>query len=427
MKPYLRSGYTTGICGAAAAKAAAVFLLIGRRQEKIEICLETGEKAEFDVECFWEGISWCRVRKDAGDDPDVTNGVWVCAGVSFADSFQWEELCREGRGYVLLEYPGLYLNGGPGIGVVTKPGLSCPVGHYAINPVPRRQILGAVEEVRKRAAYEGRLQVCMAIPEGVWLAEKTFNPKLGIVGGISILGTTGIVKPMSEEALVETIRLEIRMKAAAGERLLLLTPGNYGERFLQQEKNIKLGEAVRCSNFVRASVEMAAKEGFERILLAGHIGKLVKVAKGAGNTHSKCGDGRMEEMERLAREVVERMAEEKRGGEEENRAEEKSGSEQNGARDTGWKKKQEELLEKVRRSNTTEEAVGYLKDAGLAERVLAKGAEKVKMQVESWGGGQIKAEVMVFSSAHQIVGQSSGADYLVHRYISGQRSWRGVV
>ncbi|MCI9559642.1 MAG: cobalamin biosynthesis protein CbiD [Lachnospiraceae bacterium] len=403
MGQYLRSGYTTGICAAAAAKAAAVFLLTGRKPEKIEVCLEQDKKAEFYVEYLQGDGSWCRVRKDAGDDPDVTNGVWVYGGVLCVDNIQWEKLCRQEKGYVLEEYPGLYLTGGPGIGVVTKPGLSCPTGHYAINPAPRSQILGAVDEVRKKASYEGRLEVCVAVPDGFWLAQKTFNPRLGIVGGISVLGTTGIVKPMSEEALMETIRLEIRMKAAAGEQLLLLTPGNYGEMFLLQEMNITLGEAVRCSNFVKDSVKMAVEEGFHKILLAGHIGKLVKVAGGAENTHSKYGDGRMEEMERLTMECVNQTENDHL------------------TKNYSWEK----LFKAVRRSNTTEESIGILKEAGLDRQVLSRGAEKVKRKVEQWGEGELKAEVIVFSSAHKVMGKTRNADEFIQKYSHRKENLNG--
>lgn len=319
------------------------------------------------------------------------------------DNIQWEKLCRQEKGYVLEEYPGLYLTGGPGIGVVTKPGLSCPTGHYAINPAPRSQILGAVDEVRKKASYEGRLEVCVAVPDGFWLAQKTFNPRLGIVGGISVLGTTGIVKPMSEEALMETIRLEIRMKAAAGEQLLLLTPGNYGEMFLLQEMNITLGEAVRCSNFVKDSVKMAVEEGFHKILLAGHIGKLVKVAGGAENTHSKYGDGRMEEMERLTMECVNQTENDHL------------------TKNYSWEK----LFKAVRRSNTTEESIGILKEAGLDRQVLSRGAEKVKRKVEQWGEGELKAEVIVFSSAHKVMGKTRNADEFIQKYSHRKENLNG--
>ena len=241
----LRNGYTTGTCAAAAAKAAAAFLLCGKADSDYsELTLPGGivcripvtryepeQKTESPAFCFF-------VQKDSGDDPDVTNGTNIYASVRQVDRNEFESLCHAGAGYYLKEYPQLYLNGGQGIGMVTKPGLSCPVGHYAINPVPRSMILGAVADVVQTAAFEEYLIVTIWIPEGDQLALQTFNPKLGIQGGISVLGTTGIVKPMSEEALLETIRLEIHMKAVNGAKVLLMAPGNYGEEFLKKELGV---------------------------------------------------------------------------------------------------------------------------------------------------------------------------------------------
>ena len=291
----LRWGYTTGTCAAAASLAAAVMLLQGRRMEQVSLTTPKGVRLDLEVEemDIRENCVCCGVRKDAGDDPDVTNGTKVFARVRQADKSEFETLCRTGAGYYLEEYPQLYLNGGQGIGMVTKPGLSCPVGHYAVNPVPRSMILGAVADVVQTAAFEEYLIVTIWIPEGEQLALQTFNPKLGIQGGISVLGTTGIVKPMSEEALLETIRLEIHMKAVNGAKELLMAPGNYGEEFLKKELGVPMGSAVLCSNFVKEAVLMAEMEGFRKLLFVGHIGKLIKVSAGVENTHSRYGDGRM--------------------------------------------------------------------------------------------------------------------------------------
>ena len=254
----LRNGYTTGTCAAAAAKAAAAFLLCGKADlDYSELTLPGGTVCRIPVTRYepeqeTESPAFCYfVQKDSGDDPDVTNGTKVFARVRQADKSEFETLCRTGAGYYLEEYPQLYLNGGQGIGMVTKPGLSCPVGHYAINPVPRSMILWAVADVVQTAAFEEYLIVTIWIPEGEHLALQTFNPKLGIQGGISVLGTTGIVKPMSEEALLETIRLEIHMKAVNGAKVLLMAPGNYGEEFLKKELGVPMGSAVLCSNFVK--------------------------------------------------------------------------------------------------------------------------------------------------------------------------------
>lgn len=427
----LRSGFTTGTCASAAAKAAAVFLLTGKDPGAVTVRMGNGERSVWRPEPAGqtegaegpesagqtEGAEgpgragqdfpagWWRVKKDAGDDPDVTDGAYVCAGVCPVTEAELARLCREGTGYWLEQYPGLYLEGGPGIGVARKPGLSCPVGHYAINPVPRRVILGAVDEACREAAYEGCLKVQIAIPSGEGLAGQTFNPRLGIVGGISVLGTTGIVEPMSEQALVETIRLEIHMKAVEGSPVLLLAPGNYGEGFLESHGGVPLGDAVKCSNFIGDSVRMAAAEGFRQILLAGHVGKLVKAAGGAENTHSRCGDRRMELMERFGREAYGNTYKTLRGG----------------PRPAGA----EELFARVRQANTTDEALemleaGSLPGASLAEATLAVIAGEVKGQMEAWGGKGLTAEAITFSPACGILGETKQAEY----FLSLWKGWR---
>ncbi len=403
----LRSGFTTGTCASAAAKAAALFLMEGKEPERVQVVLGNGTQADFFVErvdsgdSALEGEGWWRVKKDAGDDPDVTDGVWVYGRVVFVSEDNWERVLVGGRGYFSEEYPRIYLNGGVGIGIVTKDGLACPKGHYAMNPSPRAVIVQAVEEVRRKAGYDGFLEIQIAVPDGVFLAEKTFNPCLGIYGGISILGTTGIVEPMSESALLETIRLDIRVKAADGRQGIILTPGNYGEMFLHERMGIPLGEAVKCSNFIGDSVDMAVEEGVKRVLVAGHVGKLIKVAGGVRNTHSKYGDRRMEILGRMTREVLEG-----------------DGSEIWGERKQKWKglrdsEIRERLLRGVEGANTTEEAVGRLKEAGIAELVLACGAKHVKEQILLWSEGALEAEVIMFSSVHEVAGRT------------GKDLWRG--
>ncbi len=403
----LRSGFTTGTCASAAAKAAALFLMEGKEPERVQVVWGMGPLGYFLVVRVDRGYralggeGWWRVKKDAGDDPDVTDGVWVYGRVVFVSEDNWERVLVGGRGYFSEEYPRIYLNGGVGIGIVTKDGLACPKGHYAMNPSPRAVIVQAVEEVRRKAGYDGFLEIQIAVPDGVFLAEKTFNPCLGIYGGISILGTTGIVEPMSESALLETIRLDIRVKAADGRQGIILTPGNYGEMFLHERMGIPLGEAVKCSNFIGDSVDMAVEEGVKRVLVAGHVGKLIKVAGGVRNTHSKYGDRRMEILGRMTREVLEG-----------------DGSEIWGERKQKWKglrdsEIRERLLRGVEGANTTEEAVGRLKEAGIAELVLACGAKHVKEQILLWSEGALEAEVIMFSSVHEVAGRT------------GKDLWRG--
>ena len=274
----LRLGYTTGSCAAAAAKAAAWMLLTGKPKEKISIQTPKGIPLILEVkEISIEGsrVS-CAIEKDSGDDPDVTKGMLIFASVSYVEKL------------------GISIDGGQGIGRVTKPGLDQPVGAAAINSVPRRMIRENVEEVCRLADYSGGISVVISAPGGEEIAQKTFNPRLGIVGGISILGTTGIVEPMSDKALVDTIRAELNQRKALGAEYVLLTPGNYGYDFIRDSLHIDPEKAVMTSNFIGDALDICKGLGFKGVLLVGHIGKLVKLAGGMFNTHSQYGDCRME-------------------------------------------------------------------------------------------------------------------------------------
>lgn len=276
-KGKLRSGYTTGTCAAAAAGAAARMLLTGGLLRETEVLLPCGKRLLLpvsDVKVQADAVS-CAVVKDSGDDPDITNGIAVYAKVS-------------------REEDGITITGGEGIGIVTKPGLDQPVGAYAINSVPRRMIAGAVQSAAEEYGADGGFRVEISIPGGAELAKRTYNPHMGIEGGLSVIGTSGVVEPMSTAALLDTIRLEINMRKAAGERILLLTLGNYGEQFLAHRLEPLSGRAVRCSNFLGDAVGMGMDAGFAGILIIGHIGKLVKLGSGIFQTHSACADGRME-------------------------------------------------------------------------------------------------------------------------------------
>ncbi len=274
----LRLGYTTGSCAAAAAKAAAYMLLTGRRKDTIDLLTPKGIRLHLTVEEIKITSSEvsCAIRKDSGDDPDATRGTLVFACVRKTDA------------------PGVLIDGGAGVGRVTKRGLDQPVGAAAINSVPRRMIEENVREVCALCGYDGGVSVVISVPEGEALAKKTFNPRLGIVGGISILGTTGIVEPMSEQALVDTIRVELRQRREMGAEYVLLTPGNYGADFIRDSIGIDPRTAVLTSNFIGDALELSHELGFHGALLIGHIGKLVKLAGGMWNTHSKFGDCRME-------------------------------------------------------------------------------------------------------------------------------------
>lgn len=281
-KKELRKGFTTGSCGAAAAKASLYMLLTGSVKDEIEIITPGGAVFRTEVkDIFREGNRVrCAVVKDGGDDPDVTTGLHVTA-----------EVRAEERGDGALE---IQIEGGPGVGRVTLPGLDQPVGNAAINRVPRQMIEKELSEVAELLDFRGRIRVILSVPGGEAAAERTFNPRLGIEGGISILGTTGIVEPMSTRAILDTIRVELNQRKALGDRIAAVSPGNYGLNFMQENYGYDLNRSVKCSNYVGDTVDMVREMGFRGMLLTGHIGKLIKVSGGIMNTHSKEGDARME-------------------------------------------------------------------------------------------------------------------------------------
>ena len=280
-KKLLRCGYTTGTCAALAAAGAAELLLSGKSPETVSLVTPKGIEVTSPLAeaALLDGgrSARCAVVKDGADDPDITNGLPVCATV---------RKCSP---------PGIRIDGGEGVGRVTRPGLDQPVGAAAINRVPRQMIARQVEAVCGALGYGGGMEVLISIPGGAEAAERTFNPMLGIVGGLSILGTSGIVEPMSEQAIVDTIAVQQRQAAAAGARWLLLTPGNYGEDFLRETGLDRRGfPVVKCSNFIGEALDIAANLGFAQVLLVGHAGKLVKLAGGIMNTHSRYADCRTE-------------------------------------------------------------------------------------------------------------------------------------
>lgn len=264
-----REGFTTGSCAAAAALASCLWRLGGECPQRVEIALPDGRA--FAPAVLARGDYTCGVIKDAGDDPDVTDGCEVRARVVLFD----------GEGPLIFR-------AGPGVGTITRPGLKLPPGEAAVNPGPRSQIERALRsQIGPRLAA-----VEISIPGGEALAALTFNPRLGIVGGLSVLGTTGVVRPMSEEALIETVELEIGMARAQGARTLLMTFGSQGEaalRALYPDRPI-----VQASNFVGAALDAAVRAGFSAALLGGHAGKLCKVAAGAMRTHNRDVDARRE-------------------------------------------------------------------------------------------------------------------------------------
>ena len=274
----MRFGYTTGSCAAAACKGAAEILLGGKLQETVTLMTPKGILLTLelkDIQIETDKVT-CAIRKDAGDDPDTTNGILVYATV---------EKTKE---------QGITLDGGIGVGRVTKAGLSQKIGEAAINPVPKSMILRAAIEIAEKYDYEGGLKIIISVPEGVEIGKKTFNPRLGIIGGISILGTSGIVEPMSEAALVQSIRVEMKQHFSQGEEYLLVTPGNYGADYLREHMDLPYEKNIKCSNYVGETIDMAIDMGVKGILFIAHIGKFVKVAAGIMNTHSHSADARME-------------------------------------------------------------------------------------------------------------------------------------
>ena len=290
----LRTGYTTGSCAAAAAKAATHMLVSGEVVGEVSLVTPAGIRLYLEVEDIVKENNYvsCAIRKDSGDDPDVTNGILVYAGVSFV-SDDLEQDNREGRAedetirHVILE-------AGEGIGRVTQKGLEQSIGDPAINLVPRRMIREAVEEELQKAGIDRGVRVMIWVPDGAEIAKKTFNPKLGIEGGISILGTTGIVEPMSEKALTDTIFVEMKVRRENGMDYCYVVPGNYGSDFLHDTLGYQEDAAVKCSNYVGQTIDFAVNMGLKGILFVAHIGKFIKVAGGIMNTHSRDADARME-------------------------------------------------------------------------------------------------------------------------------------
>ena len=360
----LRRGYTTGTCAAAAAKTAAIMLLEHRRLESVFITTPGGISLDLKICDMMVGEDYvsCAVVKDSGDDPDMTNGIKIFARV--------EKAGREA---------GITIDGGEGVGRVTKPGLDQAVGNAAINSVPRRMIEEELRQVCEDNGYGGGLRVVISAPEGVEIAKRTFNPRLGIVGGISILGTTGIVEPMSDDAVVQTIRAELSMRSASGKKTVLLTPGNYGARFIREELGLDQEIAVTTSNFIGDAFTIAAEKGFSGTLLVGHVGKLIKLAGGMFNTHSRYGDCRAEIM----------------------------------ACHAGLCGAPVSVIRRITESVMTDDMLAILDAAGLREQVMESVMRKIERNIEDRRFGQTRTGVIVFSKEYGVLGMTSEAEKLL--------------
>lgn len=369
-KKRLRCGYTTGTCAAAAARGAAELLLGGALPGRLVIDTPAGIAAELEPVDSSRGEDWarCAVQKDAGDDPDVTGGALVYARVE------------------RIEGDGIVIDGGRGVGRITKPGLDQPVGEAAINSAPRRMIAEQMLEVKKAHGLSGGLKVTVSIPDGERLAAKTFNPRLGIEGGISVLGTSGIVRPMSTGAIIDTMRLEMDMLRAAGCRDLLAAPGNYGDRFSRGELALSTNALVLCSNYVGDCIDYAAALGFSSMLLVGHMGKLIKTACGNMNTHSGVSDGRREALTAHAALCGASRA----------------------------------LLSGIYSCGTTDEAVAMLDGEGLRQPVMRSIAAALEENLKRRGGDKLRIEAVFFSNQFGVLGKTSGADELLQLHRRGK-------
>ena len=363
----MRYGFTTGSCAAAAAKAAAYMLLSGRQKNTITI--ETPKGIPYTAEILeitrGEKAVQCAVRKDGGDDPDITSGALIYAEVSLTDHTRTQATDTR-----------IHIDGGIGIGRVTKPGLDQPVGNAAINHVPREMIAKEVLEVCDLMDYKGNLQVIISVPEGEAIAKQTFNPRLGIVGGISILGTSGIVEPMSNQALLDTIRVELNQRRAEGFDYVAVAPGNYGLDFMKKAYGYDLDKSVKCSNFIGVTIDMAVECGFTRMLLTGHIGKLIKVAGGIMNTHSKEADCRMELLSAFA-------------------IHEGAGA---------------DVAAKILDCVATEEAVRLLREAGKQQEVMDYAMERIMFYLNKRAGGRMQIDCIMYDNTFGELAKSKEAD-----------------
>ncbi|MCR5793541.1 MAG: cobalt-precorrin-5B (C(1))-methyltransferase CbiD [Lachnospiraceae bacterium] len=397
----LRCGYTTGTCAAAATKVALAGLLFQKgllnlctfgivadnpapakestqlslsTQKTVRITTPSGVDLEIPIERLEIGNDYaiCGIKKDAGDDIDVTDGLLVVSKVSFWD------ICAKDTGVFIDDHKRIRLKGGEGVGVVTREGLEVFVGEPAINPVPRAMIAQVVEELIAETELETGVEVEISVPEGKKVAEQTFNARLGVEGGISILGTSGIVEPMSDQALLDTIFLQLRQLSIQGNTRVVLTPGNYGRDFIKENYALDLDQCVKCSNFIGETLEKAAVLGFTEIVLIGHIGKLVKLGAGIMNTHSAVADGRMET---LVASAVE-------------------------AGITG------EVLRKLLHCTTTKEALELLEQEQIMDNVMKALMHKIRFHLEHKMnklslslGRQITVSCVVFSKEMGVLGE----------------------
>ena len=360
----LRCGFTTGTCAAAASAGAARMLLSGKVIENITVITPSGYSVTVgltDIKKANDYVS-CAVQKDSGDDPDVTDKILVYSTVSYEKS-------------------GITVDGGEGVGRVTKKGLKQQIGEAAINPVPRKMIEEQLKTAAADYSYDGGLKAVISVPMGTQIAKKTFNPRLGIEGGISILGTTGIVEPMSEQALIDTISVELDVRKAQNEEFIIVTPGNYGQDFLRDNLGIAVDKCVKCSNFIGDTIDMCIEKGFKSMLLVGHIGKLSKLGCTIYNTHSRYADGRMEAFALCAA---------------------LSGAER-------------EVLENILGCITTDAALEILKKEGIFDETIKMLEKRIDRSLKLRAKGSIEIGMITFSEEYGILCKTENADNMLEK------------
>ncbi|TQQ83206.1 cobalamin biosynthesis protein CbiD [Peptacetobacter hominis] len=388
-----RRGYTTGSCATAASKAAVYMLLSQKKTDSINIDTPKGIPLSIDIHdiSISENRVSCSVIKDGGDDIDATNGMKIYADAEFVEkespgkivekskTADKDRIIDENNNRITyketfsFEGEGFAVFSGEGIGIITRKGLSHEPGYPAINPVPQKMISKEVSSIL--SANERFIKITLSAPEGKKIAEKTFNPRLGIEGGISIIGTTGIVEPMSDEGWKKSLSLELNMKRELGMDSIIMVPGNHGEAFIRENTGKELSCVVRTSNFIGYMLMEAKRMGFKNILLAGHIGKFVKLSAGIFNTHSRNADARSEILvSNLALEGADI-----------------------------------EILKKVDSCLTAEEAVAIIKEYGY-DRVFDNIAEKCRKRAMQYTDGEINIGVFVFDMEKNILGKSSNAE-----------------
>lgn len=360
----LRCGFTTGTCAAAASAGAARMLLSGKVIENITVITPSGNSVTVgltDIKKENDYVS-CAVQKDSGDDPDVTDKILVYSTVSYEKS-------------------GITVDGGEGVGRVTKKGLKQQIGEAAINPVPRKMIEEQLKTAASDYSYDGGLKAVISVPMGIQIAKKTFNPRLGIEGGISILGTTGIVEPMSEQALIDTISVELDVRKAQNEEFIIVTPGNYGQDFLRDNLGIAVDKCVKCSNFIGDTIDMCIEKGFKSMLLVGHIGKLSKLGCTIYNTHSRYADGRMEAFALCAA---------------------LCGAER-------------EVLENILGCITTDAALEILKKEGIFDETIKMLEKRIDRSLKLRAKGSIEIGMITFSEEYGILCKTENADNMLEK------------